>query len=74
MSNTPSPAAPAKEDDQSKYLNVNERAKLVAAVKSTSLEDVCKKSHASEMSLAKAAAGFPVQRGTIALIQKYLNA
>ncbi len=58
-----------------KGLSESEREALKAAItaEGSSLEKVAEESGASEFCLAKAAAGFPCQKGTIALVRNYVN-
>ncbi len=55
-------------------LSVEERASLVARIRAegSNLEKVAAESGASELALAKAAAGIPCQKGTIALARNYV--
>jgi hypothetical protein len=55
-------------------LTDEERAALVAQIckEGSNLEKVAAESGASELALAKAAAGIPCQKGTIALARNYV--
>lgn len=55
-------------------LTDEERTILVSKIteKDSNLEKVAKESGASELALAKAAAGIPCQKGTIALARNYV--
>jgi lambda repressor-like predicted transcriptional regulator len=59
--------------DDSK-LSDSEREALVAEIckEGSNLDKVAKASGASELALAKAAAGIPCQKGTIALARNYV--
>lgn len=56
-------------------LTAEERAVLVAEItkEGSNLEAVAKESGASELALAKAAAGIPCQKGTIALARNFVR-
>lgn len=58
--------------DNSKFLSDDERSTLVGKINASTLEKVAAESGASELALAKAAAGIPVQKGTIALARAYV--
>lgn len=60
---------------QETKLTDTERQVLVDAItkEGSNLEKVAKESGASELALAKAAAGIPCQKGTIALARMYVQ-
>lgn len=49
------------------------RRKLAAAVQAVSERQVAEKSGCSRQSIARALAGLPVYRGTVSLIERYLE-
>jgi hypothetical protein len=60
-------------DEKGKVLNDDERAALLSHIRALGLEAVAKASEASELALAKAAAGIPASRGTVATCREYLR-
>lgn len=64
--------APTVDKNEGKLLNPVEQAKLRKKIQESNLAEVSRASHAGEMSLTKAAAAIPVQRGTVSLIREYL--
>lgn len=62
-----------EDKDKGKTLTDEERSALLSQIRALGLENVAKASEASELALAKAAAGIPASRGTVATCREYLR-